>query len=67
MAQKKNINQASKEDLLQSSDELGNELAERIVDFIQEKGGIKDIEELRSLSNIGEERVSHLKENFRVS
>lgn len=52
---------------MQSSDELANELAERLVNFIQEKGGIKDIEELRNVSNIGEERISHLKENFTVA
>jgi DNA uptake protein ComE-like DNA-binding protein len=60
MSGKKNINKAFKEDLMKESDEL----AKRIVSYIDQKGGIKNIEELNEVNNIEPRTIASIQKKF---
>jgi DNA uptake protein ComE-like DNA-binding protein len=62
MSGKKNINKAFKEDLMKESDEL----AKRIVSYIDQKGGIKNIEELNEVNNIEPRTIASIQKKFTV-
>lgn len=66
MAEKININKATVEELKNGSDELGDKLAQRVYNFIHEKGGIRDFNELDVVSNIGPNTIETLRESFVV-
>lgn len=62
---KVNINTASSTEL-QSLNGIGNVLAERIVQYRQEKGKFKRIEDLKNVSGIGEKKYEGIKDAIRV-
>lgn len=58
-----NINQATAEDLMQA-DRIGEKRAQDILDFISQRGGISDMDELLEIDGIGEATLEGLKKLF---
>lgn len=60
-----NLNTATKEEL-QNLEGIGEKKADQILDYRQEHGGFKSIEELKSISGIGTKRFEAIKEQLAI-
>jgi competence protein ComEA len=60
-----NLNTATKEEL-QNLEGIGEKKADQILDYRQEHGGFKSIEELKSISGIGTKRFEAIKEQLTI-
>lgn len=60
-----NINTATKEEL-ESLPGIGPSLAQRIIDYREENGGFRDINEIKLVSGIGEKMYEKIKEFIRI-
>jgi competence protein ComEA len=61
-----NINRASVAELDQHLNGIGPTLAQRIVDYREENGPFRSIEDLRNVSGIGDKRFADLKDQVDV-
>ncbi len=60
---KVDLNSADR-DLLISVPGIGTKLAQRIIDYRQERGGFKDIEDLKNIKGITNYRYEKIKDSF---
>ncbi|WP_337089958.1 helix-hairpin-helix domain-containing protein [Leuconostoc pseudomesenteroides] len=60
-----NLNTATKEEL-QNLEGIGEKKADQILDYRQEHGGFRSIEELKSISGIGTKRFEAIKEQLTI-
>ena len=60
-----NINTATSEQL-QLLPDIGNVLAQRIIDYREQHGNFSNIEELKNVSGIGDARFAKIKDNITV-
>lgn len=61
-----NINTASAQEMADNLDGIGSGLGERIVDYRNNNGMFKDIEEIKNVSGIGEKRYEAIKDKITV-
>lgn len=63
---KVNINTATKEQLADALDGIGDTLAQRIVEYRESHGGFDSIEEIMNVSGIGEKRYAAIKDHITI-
>lgn len=63
---KVNINTASAEEMADKLNGIGPQLAKRIVDYRNQKGKFKSIDEIKDVSGIGEKRFEQIKDQICV-
>lgn len=63
---KMNINLGSKEDFIKLPG-IGEVLSQRILDYREEKGGFKSIEDLKNVSGIGDKKYEDIKDKIFIS
>jgi comEA protein len=64
-SQKVNLNRASQQ-ALEKLPNIGPAMAKRIIDYRQQKGGFKKLEDLRKVKGIGAKRLSQLVDHVTV-
>lgn len=60
-----NINTSTKEELKELP-RIGDSLSQRIIDYREEKGGFKSIEDIKEVSGIGEKMFENIKDKITV-
>lgn len=61
-----NINRATADEMAAELDGIGGVLAQRIVDYRNDNGPFKTIEEIKNVSGIGDKRYAGIKDNIAV-